>query len=66
VAFLGGILLPLGCESRSVRSLVLSVGNEYYGRLRNLCVTMGDVIYGKSGQVLTFGWCGFRFVYMYL
>jgi hypothetical protein len=66
VAFLGGILLPRGCASRSVGTLVLSVWYEYYGWLRYLCVMVGDVIYGKSGQVLTFGWCGLRFVYKYL
>jgi len=37
VALLGGLLLPRGCVSRSVGSLVLSVGNKHYERLRYSC-----------------------------
>jgi hypothetical protein len=37
-------LLPCGCVSRSVGSLVLSVGNKHYERLRYSCVMVGDVI----------------------
>jgi hypothetical protein len=57
-----GFLLPLGFVSRSVGSLVLSVGNKHGWRLRYSCVMVGDVIYGKSGQVLTCGRCGLWFV----
>jgi len=35
-----GFLLPLGCVSRSVGSLVFSVGNKHYWRLRYSCVIL--------------------------
>jgi len=41
---LGGLLLPLGCVSQSVGSLVISVGNKQYWRLRYSCEMVGDVI----------------------
>ena len=53
---LGGLVIASWvCVSRSVGSLVLSVRNKHYGRLRYSCVMVGDVIYGKSGQVLKCG-----------
>ena len=54
-----GCLLPRGCVSRSLGSLVLSVGNKHYGRLRYSCVMVGDVFKVRVVRYLRVGGVAF-------
>jgi hypothetical protein len=51
------------CVSRSVRDLVVSVGDKQYEVLINVCVMVGDVFEVSNSQVLTCGRCSLQLAY---